>query len=320
MSRALWKKNVRESRWLFLGCASILFVFCGVRVWIVSRLEMDRFRNILENLPESWQKLAPVPIEELFTYEGRVAVTFEEPVVYLMMAVWAITRASDSVSGSLSQGTMEMMVAQPLSRSRLLWTHTCTTLAGVCLLAIVSLAATTCGLLTSTATLPPEPVRIPLLGIALPIANGPPQEVRMSELVAWQAMLPAALNYACLGVFLTGITTFLSSWDRYRWRTIGLAVGFYVVETILELVGLAFAGLDWVKGLTFFSAYEPIAFVTRSRSDPDYAWCFATNAAGKHGATHLGPLGCDAILLLLGSLGIVAALVIFCRRDLPAPM
>ena len=110
MIRTLIKKSIRESYLLFLGCGTVLYVFCWVRVWITSRLEMGRFQNILESLPESWQKLAPVPIADLFSYEGRIAVTYEEPVVYLMMAVWCIARSSDAVSGQLGRGTMEMLL------------------------------------------------------------------------------------------------------------------------------------------------------------------------------------------------------------------
>ena len=111
MNRALWKKAIHESSLLFVGCGTVLYFFCWVRVWITSRLDMGRFQTILENLPASWQKLAPVPIDQLFSYEGRIAVTYEEPVVYLMMAIWTIARSSDAVSGGLGRGTMEMLLA-----------------------------------------------------------------------------------------------------------------------------------------------------------------------------------------------------------------
>ncbi len=318
MSWALWKKSVRDARLLLAACAAVLFAFCWVRVWITSRLEMERFRNILESLPDSWQRLAPVPIQQLFTYEGRIAVSYEEPIVYLMMAVWAITRGSDSVSGAIGRGTMEMMIAQPVSRLRLLLTHSTVTLLGVAFLASVAYAGTCAGIATTTVELAPEPIRIPLLGFKLPLGNRPPQITPMSDLVDPRVLLPAATNYCCLGVFLTGLTTLLSSWDRYRWRTIGLTVGFYVVQTIFELVGLAVERMEWIKRFTFFTAYEPIAFVARSVESPETAWTFFLSD-DTH-LTHLGPLGYDAILVGLGLAGLVAGTIVFCRRDLPAPL
>lgn len=319
MNRALWKKAIRESYLLFLGCAVVLYVFCWVRVWITSRLEMGRFQNILENLPESWQRLAPVPIDQLFSYEGRIAVSYEEPVVYLMMAIWCIARSSDAVSGGLGRGTMEMLLAQPVSRKQVIGTHTSVTLIGVLLLSSLAYVGTYTGIATTSVTELSKPVEVPMLGFEIPFTGGEQVIVPMSMKVVPETFLPAAVNYLGLGVFLVGFTTFMSSWDRYRWRTIGITVGFYVVSTILELVGLAVEGFEWVKCLTFFSAYEPIRFVSESVAHPEREWAWIIrDSSGVFQA--LGPLSYDAILVGLGLVGIVAGAVVFCRRDLPAPI
>ena len=319
MNRALWKKAAQESYLLFVGCALVLYLFCWVRVWITSRLEMGRFQNILESLPDSWQRLAPVPIEQLFSYEGRIAVTYEEPVVYLMMAVWCIARSSDAVSGGLGRGTMEMLLAQPVSRREVISTHTTATVIGVLLLATVAYLGTLTGIATTSVTELSKPLALPVLGLSVPFTGGEAITVPMSQKVAPATFLPAAVNYFGLGVFLVGFTTFMSSWDRYRWRTIGITVGFYVVSTILELVGLAVEGFEWVKALTFFSAYEPVRFVSEATLHPEREWAWLVwDEAGV--ASALGPLACDAILLGLGAVGVLAGTVIFCRRDLPAPL
>ncbi len=268
-NRALWKKAFYESSLLFLGCALVLYLFCWVRVWITSRLEMGRFQNILENLPESWQRLAPVPIKQLFSYEGRIAVTYEEPVVYLMMAIWCIARSSDAVSGGLGRGTMEMLLAQPVSRRQVISVHTTVTLIGVLLLATIAYLGTMTGVNTTTVVQAAPATEVPIFGFDIPFTGGEPVDVPMNEIVAPETFLPAAVNYFGLGVFLVGFTTLMSSWDRYRWRTIGITVGFYVVSTILELVGLAVDGFGWVKHFTFFSAYEPIRFVSEAVMYPD---------------------------------------------------
>lgn len=319
MNRALWKKAIHESALLFFGCGTVLYLFCWVRVWITSRLEMGRFQNILENLPESWQRLAPVPIEQLFSYEGRIAVTYEEPVVYLMMAIWCIARSSDAVSGGLGRGTMEMLLAQPVSRKQVIGVHSAVTLIGVFLLAVIAYVGTTTGIHTTTVVQAAPPVEVPLFGFDVPFTGGQAIDTPMIELVAPETFLPAAINYFGLGVFLVGFTTLMSSWDRYRWRTIGITVGFYVISTILELVGLAVDGFEWVKCLTFFSAYEPIRFVSEAVGDPAREWAWVIrDASGVFES--LGPLSYDMILIGLGMLGVLLGAVIFCRRDLPAPL
>lgn len=319
MNRALWKKAIRESYLLFLGCASVLYVFCWVRVWITSRLEMGQFQNILENLPESFQRLSPVPIAQLFSYEGRISVCYEEPVVYLMMAVWAIARSSDAVSGGLGQGTMEMLLGQPVSRKQVIGIHSAVTMIGVLILATLAYAGTATGIATTTTTTTAPPVEIPLFGFDIPFTGGRQVTVPMSELVTPDVFLPAAVNYFALGCFLVGFTTLMSSWDRYRWRTIGITVAFYVLSTIVELLGLAVDGMKWVKYFTFFAAYEPVRFTSEAVTYPDREWAWIVrDAEGAFAAW--GPLSCDALLIGLGVLGIVCGSVIFCRRDLPAPL
>ena len=163
------------------------------------------------------------------------------------------------------------------------------------------------------------PTKLPWLGLEIPFTGGDVVEVPMAEKVSAATFLPAAVNYFGLGVFLTGFTTLMSSWDRYRWRTIGITVGFYVVSTILELVGLAIDGFAWVKWTTFFSAYEPVRFVSEAVVHPERQWAWVVRDGG--GAfLDLGPLGYDAILVGAGILCLMTAQIVFCRRDLPAPM
>lgn len=319
MNRTLIKKSIRESYLLFLGCGSVLYLFCWVRVWITSRLEMGRFQNILENLPESWQRLAPVPISDLFSYEGRIAVTYEEPVVYLMMAVWCIARSSDAVSGPLGRGTMEMLLAQPVTRRQVILTHTGVNVLGALALAIIAFLGTYTGIQTTTVVQNSPPVEVPLFGFDIPFTGGAPVDTPMRDVVTPQRFAPAAINYFGLGVFLIGLTTLTSSWDRYRWRTIGIAVAVYVLSTILELLGLAVEGFEWVKVFTFFSAYEPVRFVTEGLAYPDREWAWIVTGLPEQG-WQIGPLGGTAILTCLGLVGIVLATYTFCRRDLPAPI
>jgi ABC-2 type transport system permease protein len=130
---------------------------------------------------------------------------------------------------------------------------------------------------------------------------------------------PAVLNVFALGFFLIGMGSFLSACDRYRWRTIGILVAVYVLQMILEVIALTVRAWGWLKWSTFFSAYEPIAITSRSVSDPHYAWSWVQrDEAGQWVAP--GPLGYDAVLIALGLVGLVAALLVFRRRDVPAPL
>ncbi len=278
MNLSVFRKTFNDGRWLLLACAGMLFAFSWIRVLIVASMELYQFQRLARNLPDMVKRLSPVPIEELISYPGLIGFTFEEPIAYLIIAVWAISRGSDSVSGEISRGTMEMLLAQPISRLHYILTHALVTLIGIAVLSLAAYGGTHVGVATSSIKreLPARQWKVPFFGITLDSAEQSPriQRIPMTKFVEPKVFYAAAINYACLGIFLAGVTMALSSWDRYRWRTIGLIVGFYVLETVLELTGLAIEGWRWLLFFTFFSAYEPVAFVTEADQRPQSAWEF----------------------------------------------
>ena len=124
---------------------------------------------------------------------------------------------------------------------------------------------------------------------------------------------------ATLPVLLAGVTTAVSSWDRYRWRTIAIIVAFYIFQTILEVTGMAVEQCRWMLKLTFFSVYEPVAFATEAAKNPEFSGRFLAEESQGY-LPDLGPLGYDSILLVLGLVGFVVAAIVFHRRDIPAPL
>ncbi len=135
MNRALWKKNFFESRWLLAGCAALMFAFQWLRVWLVSQLPLGQFKLILNLLPSQWERLSPVPFEQIATPAGRIAVAYDEPLVILLLTVWAIARGSDAVSGEVGRGTMELLLAQPVRRVSVLATQGAVTILGAAAIA-----------------------------------------------------------------------------------------------------------------------------------------------------------------------------------------
>ena len=93
MNRALIGKFVGEAKWLGFFTALILFSFCWLRVWLTSLLPMERFRTILEQFRE-FERFVPVSFEQLLTYSGRIALTYDEFIVVASVALWAIARPS----------------------------------------------------------------------------------------------------------------------------------------------------------------------------------------------------------------------------------
>jgi ABC-2 type transport system permease protein len=325
MTAILLRKYLREGRWLLLATGAAIFAFCWLRIWMVSRIDAERFKGIIDMLPTEWQKFSPVEIQFLITYTGRIAAAFSEPIVLFGTCAWAIARGSDVVSGELSRGTLEMLLAQPVSRVRIIVCHALVTTAGSVLLASLAWLGNWSGIESNNLReeyRPAMPLPLPglLAGVEVPnpFAARQVRLVPMSQRVRSTDFLPGAVNLFCFGFFLAGFTTMISACDRHRWRTIGAACFLIVASMISKLVGMAGIGLDWMRYVSLFSVYEPEHLIMIGHRYPGQAWRFIWSDESGN-LLGMGPLGFDAILLLSGLLAYVGSAVIFHRRDLPAP-
>jgi ABC-2 type transport system permease protein len=323
VNRALFKKCLVEARLLFAATAALLFAFCWVRVFIVSRLQTTQFAAIVEQVWENFKDFSPVPLSQLLSYSGRIAITYDEPIVVFGISIFAIARGSDAVSGELGRGSMELLLAQPVSRLQVLYTQALVTVGSLLLLCVITLAGTTVGIRTTTVTedAPPPKLRVPMLGIEVPLSFAKPEKIKvpMRERVRPADFLPGAVNLFCLGCALAGFSTLVSAFDRYRWRTIGIVVSLYVVHLVLKILGLAIDDVGWMQWLSLFTAYEPQKFIHIAVNDPAHTWALVLRNS-QHQIVELGPLGYNLILLGVAAASYLAAGVVFHRRDLPAPL
>lgn len=227
---AIWKKTWGDQRGLVLAMAALWSAFPWIYLWLSAQIPMNAFHDVLlRAIPEDWQKLSGVPFAEVATYAGRVALAFVDPVVVLAATVWGITRGSDAVSGQVERGTMEMLLAQPVTRRAVFFTQAVATTAGAAVLCSVLLAA-----------------------VWTAVSFGP-----WAGKVEPERFVPAVLNVFGLMVCMAGITAAVSAADSYRWRTIGILCGFYVFSILAKLVGRMSGIFSWVGYLSVFNAYEP---------------------------------------------------------------
>ena len=317
---AIWKKTIYDGLWLFIACALFCLAFSWMRVWIVSQLDTERFRQIIELLPGDWRKFSPADFDWLMSYAGRVVLNYDEPMLIMVLAVWCISRGSDCVSGELGRGTLEMTLAQPVSRRKLFFVQGFVTVMGVALLAVISWIGVWGGIMTSTITEITYPeIKVPLWGerIAIPFLppneNTMPMSERLNAIVFW----PAVLCFFCLGVFLSGMAAMLSAFDRYRWRTIGIAASIFVIASMIKILGLAVSSFEWTLWLSFFTCYEPETAVQMMETDPYQLLQFTASTPDRF------MFGQLTYLIFFVGLGLLFFLIggwYFERRDLPAPL
>ena len=322
MNHPLWRKYLVESVLILVGIGLGVLIFSWFRVWIVGELDTAQFRQIIDLLPKDWRKFASVDFDWLVSYLGRTSTTLDEPMLVSLVCGWGIIRGSDVVSGELGRGTMEMLIAQPISRREHFIRHACYTVLLLMFIMVLVWLGMAIGIWTSSVeeTTYPE-IRIPLIEYSIPLRFLPPKTevIEMSSAVNPLYFLPGIINLFCVGVFFAALSAFVSAVDRYRWRTLGAMVAIYFVSAGLKVMGMGSERLRWVESITIFGLYHP-AHAIREFELSGWASLrfleFSTdgNFLGSGLLTNcLLPLGLAGLLYLIG-------LRLFEKRDLPAPV
>ena len=319
ISRALRRKYFSESWLLWTAIAFGVAIFCWIRVRVVGEFDTSQFRQIVDLLPKDWRKFSSVDFDWLVSYLGRTALTLDEPMLLLLICSWMIVRGSDVVSGELGRGTMEMLLAQPVSRMKVWWTHAFWTFVGMLGLIAITWLFMAIGIWTTSVE---ETSYMELnLGIMkVPLTSAEPivETIAMSSKVNPMLFLPGVVNLFSLCFFLGGFSAWCSAMDRFRWRTLGIVSGFYFLQGGMKVLAMASESLSWIRFATVFGYYGPANSVESAQTS---IWnCFVFFKFGSQGQLMPGPLLNNLLLLSLGALLYVWGSRIFRKRDLPAPI
>jgi ABC-2 type transport system permease protein len=244
MNRVLISRSFRDSGWMLATCCLLAAGFTWLRVWVASQIKADAFIKFFSESLKVFQALLPAPIEDFASPLGRVAFSYEEFGLVMLLGLWCISRGSECIAGRVGAGTMEMLLAQPLRRISLMTSHSAVTMVGAALLALASWGGIGLGLAISTFEEPPS-----LLQLA-----------------------PGALQIFGLGLFIAGAATFISSLARNRSTAVGVMIGFYVIELALAIVSRVSARFQWMRWLTILAAYEPTMLTLGIDRDPAQYW------------------------------------------------
>jgi ABC-2 type transport system permease protein len=219
-----------------------------------------------------------------------LSIGYVHPLMQIIFCIWAVGRASGAIAGEIDRGTMELLLAQPIARWRVVFAH---------FLADV--------------------ITIPLLCLALWAGNWLGTGlVGMLQLGAARGMLvqvvdpcvfgPALWNVGALIFAVSGYTMALSAAGRFRNRVLGFAVLVTLVQFLVNVVGQLWDVVEPLRPLTVFYYYQPQQIILSDR------W---TVGLGSPALLHVNAV---LVLFAVGAVGYAIALWTFCRRDLPAPL
>ena len=322
MTGVLLRKLLRDLRTPLIVTALLLAAFQCLWAKITSRIlgELSPYFSRLASfaglgLSDIRQHLFEGPgqiIQTIIGGEGidleramdMLSIGYVHPLVQTILCIWAVGRAAGAIAGEIDRGTMELLLAQPLPRYRVVLAHLCVDLVTIPVLCLSLWAGTWLG------TWLVGPIEIDAANLKhFPI----PVQVDPEALRVYPAAFgPGLWNVAALVFAVSGYTMWLSARGRFRGRVLGTAVLVTLVQFLINLVGQLWDTLAPLRPLTVFYYYQPQQIILGRGWTVDLSvW-----NAGQP----LCPVPVLAVLGAVGAAGYGLALWTFCRRDLPAPL
>jgi ABC-2 type transport system permease protein len=324
MTLTLIRKLLRDVRVTLIAVGTLLLLFQTLWAKITQRIvgEIAPFLGVLTGgKTDSLKNFANV----LFAGPGKVIQTliggetiqldnamdmlsigYVHPLMQTVFCIWAVGRAAGAIAGEIDRGTMELLLAQPLARYRLILAHLCVDLVTIPALCLCLWAGNWLGYWL----VGPIHVEVPELK-DLPIKLPPPDQSRLHT--DPMAFAPALVAVAALIFAVSGLTMWLSSRGRFRWRVLGVAVFFFLLQFLLNLIGQMWPeAFGWARPLTVFYYYQPQQIILGQGWTVDLGvW---------NGGQPLVAVPGAAVLFGIGIVGYALALRTFIRRDVPAPL
>jgi ABC-2 type transport system permease protein len=222
-----------------------------------------------------------------------LTVGYVHPTVVTILCIWAVGRAAGSVAGEIDRGTMELLLAQPIPRSRVILAHLWVDVLTIPLVCLGLWSGNWLG--------------VYIFGhIDLAQSSG-----AGALSIDPRVFAPALVAVAGLVFAVSGLTMFLSSRGRSRNRVLAGAVLLVLVQFIINALGQLWDGLERLRPFTVFYYYPPQQIILLDH------WTVATRLPGQEMAH---PVNGVLVLFVVGAVGYALALWTFCRRDLPAPL
>jgi ABC-2 type transport system permease protein len=308
MTFVLVRKVLRDLRVPLVLVALLLAGFELLWAKVTERLTHHVADQVKKSIP--WEQF----INMLFSEAGKIiqvllggeslgidrpadvlSIGYLHPFILTILCIWAIGRSASAIAGELDRGTMELLLAQPLARYRLVLAHLCVDLITIPVLCLGMWGGTWLGTWL-----------FGLLEWGAPLGPG-------SKMVDPWVLAPGLWNVAGLLFAVSGYTLWLSAAGRFRSRVLGLAILLTLVQFLVNVIAQLADQFGWLRPFTVFYYFQPhlVNLHNRWSVDLGQVWLLV--------APHFR-VNVLAVLFGVGGAGYALALWTFCRRDLPAPL
>jgi len=266
MNSTVFRHVVRQHR-LRLLIVAVALAGWGTLMPLIYSAIGEQLATIIQQFP-AFQELAHFGGGDLFSLPGTISLGFIHPIAIALLAVFAIALPLSGVAGERQRGTLEIVLARPVSRQ----SYFVTLLVATILFIGLAVAATLIGTVIACGA-------VNVLD-QLNLANLP---------VLW---LNGVLLYFAIAAIAFAASV---SFDRMG-PAAGVVLSIVLVAYFLQIIGSLWPDAEWLQPYSLFHYLQPDLVLGEGLQVFD-----------------------SALLLVVGSLAVAYALIVFPRRDLAAP-
>jgi ABC-2 type transport system permease protein len=225
----------QRARWIFVTLA--LFGW-GVLIPVFYTAFSDLIRD-LANSGAFPEELLSFGSGSLFTLPGSITIGTQHPIAIAMLAIFAVGATATSIAGERETGTLEVMLARPVSRV----TVYLSILIGLLLVVALVLAALIGGFIVGSA----------IQGV-------------LDELPLEQVPMMWLNGFLLWGAFATFGMAASVSFDRPG-PAIGLTLAYLLLNYFFEILGSLWREVEWTQEYSLFHHFQPTEILEGS-ADP----------------------------------------------------
>ena len=266
MNATVFRQVLRQQR-LRLLVVVVALTAWGTLMPIVYSSIGPQMASIIKQFP-AFEQMAHFGGGDLFSLPGTISLGFIHPIAIALLAVFAIALPLSGVAGERQRGTLEIVLARPVSRR----SYYVTLQVAVILFIGLAMAAT-------------------LVGTVL--ACSAVNVIDQLNLATFPALwLNGVLLYFAIAAIAFAASV---SFDRMG-PAAGVTLVIVLVAYFLQIIGSLWPDAAWLQAYSLFHYLQPDLIL----------------------AGGLQVFDC-VLLLVVGSIAVVYALIVFPRRDLAAP-
>ena len=240
MNARLLVQTIRWNRVRLLA-----LVLAGFGWGLLIPIVYSAFSDVLRDMANSGmfpEELMNFGSGSLFTLPGAITIGFQHPLALAFMGIFAVGTTTSAIAGERERGTLEVLLARPLSRRGLYLTVGAAVVVLLAIELVAMLGGQWTGILIQGLT-----EEIDVAGLPLVFANG---------LLLWCA-------FAAFGLAAS------VSFDRLG-PALGLTLAFLLVNYFLEILGSLWTDVAWSQEYSLFHHFQPTELLTGETDPVDF--------------------------------------------------